>query len=665
MLGLLSVPVIIHLFYFRRYKKVLFTQVRFLKELVEETAHRNKLRNLLILFCRLIALAALILAFAQPFLPDGEGATGRQKAVVVFIDNSHSMNGQSDQGSLFAKAKALATGIVEAHGEYDKIAILSHELGGRQNRFLSREDALTAIEEIRETAIVSSLTKVCNRIQPLFSRMEGYKPEVYLISDFQSTISDLTPDQLDTSISYHLLPVQSLAESNVSIDSAWFVQPVVVPGQINNIAFTLTNHGDSEIDQLRVSYSLNGQEFPHGSVDIAPGKQLTDTIRVKIPNTGEQQIAIRIKDYPITFDDEYFLSARVDEAFGVQLIYEKTPPKNLDLAVSSIPYFSPALSSAGALDYGKFSSNKLIVLTGLSEISSGLGSELEKVLQAGTNVLLFPAPELKPVAYEGFCRQLGIPTPGPWENLRKEVGKIDLEGEVFSDVFINPKANIKLPVSTGQYQLSQGAAFETIMSYRDGSPFLVKYLIQKGNLYVFACPWGEEYSNLARSPEVLLPFLFKAAVSNQGRIRHAYTIGRDLSVAWTPRPDWVNPESGLIMTGPEEFVPSLRPQGREWQVDVYEQVRKPGIYNLSDRKDLLASFAFNEDRMESDPSFLTAAQLKEKLGDRVNIIESGDSASLAGVLKANMDKKSYWWILVLVSVIFLFLESLLIRLWKN
>ncbi len=220
-------------------------------------------------------------------------------------------------------------------------------------------------------------------------------------------------------------------------------------------------------------------------------------------------------------------------------------------------------------------------------------------------------------------------------------------------------------MSTGQYQLSQGAAFETIMSYRDGSPFLVKYLIQKGNLYVFACPWGEEYSNLARSPEVLLPFLFKAAVSNQGRIRHAYSIGRDLSVAWTPRPDWVNPESGLIMTGPEEFVPSLRPQGREWQVDVYEQVRKPGIYNLSDRKDLLASFAFNEDRMESDPSFLTAAQLKEKLGDRVNIIESGDSASLAGVLKANMDKKSYWWILVLVSVIFLFLESLLIRLWKN
>jgi hypothetical protein len=193
----------------------------------------------------------------------------------------------------------------------------------------------------------------------------------------------------------------------------------------------------------------------------------------------------------------------------------------------------------------------------------------------------------------------------------------------------------------------------------------VKYLVQKGNLFVFACPWGETYSNLARSPEVLLPFLFKAAVSNQASKRHAYTIGRDLSLSWTPRPDWVNPESGLIMTGPEEFVPSLRPQGREWQVDVYEQIRKPGIYSLSDRKEQLAGFAFNEDRTESDPSFLTPAQIREKLGDRVEIMETGDSASLAGVLRANQDKKSYWWILVLASVIFLFLESLLIRLWKN
>lgn len=69
-LVLLSIPVIIHLFYFRKYQKVLFTNVHFLKELVEETATKNKLKNLLILIARLLAISALILAFAQPFFPE-------------------------------------------------------------------------------------------------------------------------------------------------------------------------------------------------------------------------------------------------------------------------------------------------------------------------------------------------------------------------------------------------------------------------------------------------------------------------------------------------------------------------------------------------------------------------------------------------------------------
>jgi len=33
----LAIPIIIHLFYFRRFKKVFFTNVKFLKEVKEET----------------------------------------------------------------------------------------------------------------------------------------------------------------------------------------------------------------------------------------------------------------------------------------------------------------------------------------------------------------------------------------------------------------------------------------------------------------------------------------------------------------------------------------------------------------------------------------------------------------------------------------------------
>ena len=91
-LAALAIPIILHLFYFRRFKKVYFTNVRFLKEVKEETSARSKLRNLLVLAMRLLALLFLVLAFAQPFIPQDVEVKQGDKAVSVFIDNSFSMS---------------------------------------------------------------------------------------------------------------------------------------------------------------------------------------------------------------------------------------------------------------------------------------------------------------------------------------------------------------------------------------------------------------------------------------------------------------------------------------------------------------------------------------------------------------------------------------------
>src|ERR1700741_1709528 len=97
----LAIPVIIHLFNFRRFKKVYFTNVRFLKELKQETESKSKLKHLLILIARLLEVTCLVLVFAQPFIPlsDSRIKTG-QKAVSVFIDNSFSMESVSKNGLL-------------------------------------------------------------------------------------------------------------------------------------------------------------------------------------------------------------------------------------------------------------------------------------------------------------------------------------------------------------------------------------------------------------------------------------------------------------------------------------------------------------------------------------------------------------------------------------
>src|SRR6478609_8586650 len=88
----LAIPVVVHLFNFRRYKKVYFSNVQFLREVQEQQASRRNLKERLILAVRMLALAFLVFAFARPFIPGDDAAdAGKQRSVSIFVDNSYSM----------------------------------------------------------------------------------------------------------------------------------------------------------------------------------------------------------------------------------------------------------------------------------------------------------------------------------------------------------------------------------------------------------------------------------------------------------------------------------------------------------------------------------------------------------------------------------------------
>ena len=107
----IAIPVVIHLFNFRRFRKVYFTNVRFLQELKQQTQKQSQLRHLLILAMRILAIAALVIAFAQPYIPFSQKQTrmASRNAVSVFVDNSFSMEATAASGTLLDEAKCNAT----------------------------------------------------------------------------------------------------------------------------------------------------------------------------------------------------------------------------------------------------------------------------------------------------------------------------------------------------------------------------------------------------------------------------------------------------------------------------------------------------------------------------------------------------------------------------
>ena len=97
-LFLLVIPILIHLLQLRRFTKTPFTNVAMLQKVVSESRKSNTLKKWLLLLTRLLLLAAIIIAFAQPF--SSANTALQEKETVVYLDDSFSMQAKNNGISL-------------------------------------------------------------------------------------------------------------------------------------------------------------------------------------------------------------------------------------------------------------------------------------------------------------------------------------------------------------------------------------------------------------------------------------------------------------------------------------------------------------------------------------------------------------------------------------
>lgn len=667
-LAALAIPIIIHLFYFRRFKKVYFTNVRFLKEVKEETSARSKLRNLLVLAARLLALTFLVLAFAQPFIParNAEVKQGR-KAVSIFVDNSFSMNALSQDVPLVEKAKQRAREIVEAYTVDDQFQILTNDFEGRHQRLVSQEDALSLIEEIRVSPAVKELTKVVTRQQQALNTGDSPNQTAYIISDFQRNITDLE-NYRDTLLEVNLVPLQSVQERNISIDSAWFVAPVQMLNQANPLLIRVKNHSNEDAENIRLSINYGGQTKPVGTLSV-PGQSVTiDTINMSIQGTGWHQAQLSLTDYPIQFDDNYFFTFFIAEEIEVLVINEEAPDRFLDAAFSGIQNFKVTNQLSRSLDYSRFPSFQMIVLKELPTISSGLAAELRQYVNNGGNLLVFPSRNADIASYRSFLASLPANELVAFEEQERVVGSINTEEFIFRDVFENKSANLKLPVTKGNFQLTNYNARkeEPLLSYRDGKSYLSKYQIGEGNLYLVAAPLDSDYNDLVRNGEIFIPMLYKMAISSARARRIAYTIGRD-EVIEADNQAVGSAEIVYKLNGNGgEFIPEQRTVGGKVFLGVSNQIPEAGYYDLFlNPGQVLAKFAFNYDRQESDLEYYNADDLRRLSNPRISVIDITDTAVLTARIEERAQGVTLWRLCVILALVFLGVEVLLLRFWQT
>ncbi|HLG02419.1 MAG TPA: BatA domain-containing protein, partial [Bacteroidia bacterium] len=673
----LAIPIIVHLFNFRKFRRVYFTNVHFLKEVRQDTKARNKLKHLLILACRLLAVTFLVLAFAQPYIPQENAAVrAGEKVVSVYVDNSFSMDAVGKSGTLLDEAKKNAREIAAAYKPSDKFHLFTNDFEGRHQRLVNREEFSELLDEVQISPGVRALSEIVKRQQDVISAAEGIQPgnrQAFLVSDFQKSISDFASITADTSIVFRPVPVIAQNRNNVYIDSVWFETPVRQLNIPEALHVRIKSRSTQSLENIPMRLYINGHARTPSSFSIAANAVTDTVIFFTTREPGLQQGLIEINDYPVTFDDRFYFSFDVLKSIPVLAINPVARPgapavstnylKSLFGADSAFTFLE---SDEDKLDYGSFANYSLIILNSLQSVSSGLSNELQKFAGNGGSIFIFPGENADLPSWSSLLTPMGINSFGTVDTVRTVVDKLNFSHPLYNGVFEKTSGNIDLPAVYDHYRISPmvRTSQEPLMVMRNGDLFAGSYRYKKGNVYLCAVPLLDTWSNLPRHG-LFVPTLYQAALFSQPQKQLYYKIGEDETVDIG--------DAGMIaenvfhLSGPQknfDVIPAHTVIDGHTILDMHRQVTQPANYFVKLGNRLVTGLSYNYNRKESDLATYTPEEIKlayETAGLENFALLETDKKGITGSLTEIDYGIRLWKTCVWLVLLFLLTEGLIIR----
>jgi hypothetical protein len=641
----LAIPILVHLFNFRRYQKVYFSNVQFLKEIQEQQSSRRNLKERLILAARLLALTFLVLGFARPYISKDK--------------NSYSMQTLNREGSLLDEAKRRAKEIVSAYSMNDKFQLLTQDFEGKHQRLLSRDEFNDAVDAVKISPRSRTLQQIIDRQQNLLTMQPGASRSIDVISDFQKNITNGQPLKVDTGIHVSLVQLNANTQANVAVDSVWLLSAIHRPGETEKLVVKLHNYAGENSTKIPLKLSINGEQKALGGFTINARSIQTDTLTFSGLKPGWQRGEITLQDNPVTFDNQFYFSFNVKQQMPVLLIDGGTASPYLKAVFGADQFFNANRVPDGNVDYASLTTYPLIVISDAKAVSSGLSQQLKTYVNKGGTLAVFPAADADLANYKLFLQKMGAAYPEKLAVENIKVSALNLQNPVFKNIFEDLPTNPDLPIVKKYYQLSTSSGSnENIMQLPGGQAFWVGYNNGKGKVYVSAVPLNEDFSNLPRHA-LFVPIMFRIALLSGHDQPLFYTLGHDETIETTPIQ---SSEKQLLklVKGKQSIIPDVKQQEGSTLLYVSDQLQETGFYELKKQDSTVSVMAFNDNRGESDLSYYTPAELNKILPDKGDVIETNKGSVKDIVSQADFGVQ-LWKLCIILALIFLAAEILLTR----
>ncbi|MET0572814.1 MAG: BatA domain-containing protein [Pedobacter agri] len=659
-----AIPVIIHLFNFRKFKKVYFSNVQLLKEVEQQNSSKEKIKNLLILLSRILAIIFLVLAFAQPYIPiaDQKNAT-LNNAVSIYIDNSYTMEAINKDGNLLDEAKRRAKELVKGFGMNDRFQLLTNDFEGKYQRLLNEDEFLKALDDVKISSANRNLQQILNRQENILTASANKYS--FIISDFQKNVSNGNKLETKNDIQYAFLKLNATTLPNVAVDSVWMLSPNHQPGASEKLVVQLKNYSEEEAKNIPLKLTVNNQQKGLSSANIPAGKTMKDTLNFSGLRVGWQKGLVSIKDFPVTFDDTLSFSFKVDQSLPVLSINGASAGNYIKALFAADPYYKLTENAESNINYSGFGNYGLIVLNGLKNPSSGLAQQLKTYLKAGGTIAIFPDLDSDIQVYSAFLSSLSLPIVQGLTKTETKVDQIDLQNPIFKTVFEEIPKNLDLPVANRYFSFIENSSAnkENILTLPGRKLFFAKYGVGNGSVYLSATGLNTADGNLARHP-VFVPLMYRLALNSGYESTLYYQLGTDNALA-SKKISLGKNQTLKLSAKSFEAIPEIRQAEGKTLIYVADQIRNGGFYDLKLADSLMSVYAFNTGRSESDMHYLSKTELDNLAGKRNFKIFDADKDAVKLMAGANKIGQTLWKLCLILSLIFIAAEILLIRFFNN
>lgn len=569
---LLLIPILIHLFQLRRFKKTPFTNVKLLQKVVAQSRKSSTIKKWLLLISRVLLLSGLILAFSQPYF--AKESASYAKETVIYLDNSFSMQAKTENGTLLQDAvQKLLKGLPK---DINFSLFTNDKVFSNITLVDIRNELLTLPYTYNQLGLKDILLKGNN----FFSEDEKSIKYLVLISDFQNRTAIRESDTLGN-IQTFMVRLNAENLDNTVLDSAYIAE---VNASTIDLSVNLTTTADLET----IPVSLYNHDKLIAKTAATFDKNRKSNVVFTLPSDEVIIGKIEISDIGLTYDNQLFFNINQKDKIKVLSVSESD--SEFLKRIFTEDEFIFADMRMNNLNYSMLESQNLIILNELKTIPVSLKNILSDYTQKGGHLMLIPSFDANIESYNSFIGNYYSTSFVNRIDEERNITGINFDHPLYKNVFSQRVSNFQYPRVTSYFKTRTTAP--KILSLQDQSAFLVGL----DGIYLFTAAMINTNSNFKNSP-LIVPTIYSIGANSLKSPELYNTLGQittiDVKTAMAR-------DNILKVTQKEyEFIPEQQSFSNKTILTFNYNPNKDGVYVISEESGPIQNISFNYPRTES------------------------------------------------------------------